>query len=98
MIDAGSKTFALDRGAYGLEALRGYGEDDQCGLVVDRLSEEHGVIVLDPALDAQLHVGDHLRILPNHACTTANLADVLYGLRDGRVAEVLQELVRGGGH
>ena len=98
VIDAGSKTFALDRGAHGLEALLGYGEDDEFGLVLDRLSEEHGVILLDPAHAATLHVGDRLRILPNHACTTANLAEALYGMRDGRVVEVLPVLVRGGGH
>jgi D-serine deaminase-like pyridoxal phosphate-dependent protein len=98
VIDAGSKTFALDRGAHGLEALLGYGEDHEFGLVLDRLSEEHGVILLDSAQDAMVQVGDRLRILPNHACTTANLAEALYGMRNGRVVEVLPVLVRGGGH
>jgi D-serine deaminase-like pyridoxal phosphate-dependent protein len=98
VIDAGSKTFALDRGAHGLEALLGYGEDNEFGLVLDRLSEEHGVILLDPAHDALLQVGDRLRILPNHACTTANLAEALYGMRNGRMVDVLPVLVRGGGH
>ena len=58
VIDAGSKTFALDRGAHGLEALLGYGEDNEFGLVLDRLSEEHGVILLDPAHAMMLQVGD----------------------------------------
>jgi D-serine deaminase-like pyridoxal phosphate-dependent protein len=98
VIDAGSKTFALDRGAHGLEALLGYGEDNEFSLVLDHLSEEHGVILLDPAQDALVRVGDRLQILPNHACTTANLAEALYGMRDGRMVEVLPVLVRGGGH
>jgi D-serine deaminase-like pyridoxal phosphate-dependent protein len=98
VIDAGSKTFALDRGAHGLEALLGFGEDIEFGLVLDRLSEEHGVIQLDSSQAAPLRVGDRLRILPNHACTTANLAEALYGMRAGRLVEVLPVLVRGGGH
>jgi D-serine deaminase-like pyridoxal phosphate-dependent protein len=98
VIDAGSKTFALDRGAHGLDALLGFGEDHQFGLVLDRLSEEHGVILLDPIHDTLVQVGDRLRILPNHACTTANLAEALYGVRAGHLVEVLPVLVRGGGH
>ena len=98
VIDAGSKTFALDRGAHGLETLGGYGEDIEFGFVLDRLSEEHGVIQLDPAHASSLHVGDRLQILPNHACTTANLAEALCGMRAGRLVEVLPVLARGGGH
>ncbi len=42
-------------------------------------------------------VADRLRIVPNHACTVANLTDMLVGVRGGRVTEVMQVLVRGGG-
>jgi D-serine deaminase-like pyridoxal phosphate-dependent protein len=42
-------------------------------------------------------IGDRLRFIPNHACTVANLADVLLGVRSDRVTEVLTVLVRGGG-
>jgi D-serine deaminase-like pyridoxal phosphate-dependent protein len=96
IIDAGSKTFALDRGAHGLESVQGFGEDITLGLVIDHLSEEHGIILRadhqsDPA------VGERLRLLPNHACTTANLADCMFGVRGDRVEEVLPVIARGGG-
>jgi len=94
VLDAGSKTFALDRGAHGLEALAGYGEDRARGLVLQRLSEEHGVAEVG---DQSVSVGERLRIIPNHACTVANLADVLIGVRGERVTEVMKVLVRGGG-
>jgi D-serine deaminase-like pyridoxal phosphate-dependent protein len=97
VIDAGSKTFALDRGAHGLEALPGYGLDRSAGLVVDRLSEEHGILRLTPADDARVRVGTRLRLVPNHACTVANLAQTLVGVRAGVVTEILPVLVRGGG-
>ena len=94
VLDAGSKTFALDRGAHGLDALAGYGEDHARGLIVQRLSEEHGVIEGQPC---NVAVGERLRIIPNHACTAANLAEILIGVRGERVVEVMQVLVRGGG-
>jgi D-serine deaminase-like pyridoxal phosphate-dependent protein len=97
VIDAGSKTFALDRGAHGMDALRGYGLDRSMGVIVDRLSEEHGVLELTSDEDVRVRVGALLRLIPNHACTVANLAETLVGVRDGVVTEVLPVLVRGGG-
>ncbi len=95
VVDAGSKTFALDKGAHGLETLAGFGEDTQYGLVLERLSEEHGILTTTGAVE--LPVGTRLRFLTNHACTVANLAEVLYGVRNDVVEEVLPVLVRGGG-
>jgi D-serine deaminase-like pyridoxal phosphate-dependent protein len=95
VLDAGSKTFALDRGAHGMDALAGYGQDQTSGIVLQRLSEEHAVAELTG--DQHADVGDRLRIVPNHACTAANLTDQLVGVRDGHVSEVMPVLVRGGG-
>jgi D-serine deaminase-like pyridoxal phosphate-dependent protein len=94
VLDAGSKTFALDRGAHGMEALPGYGQDRQHGLILQRLSEEHAVI---EGAVKPVNVGDRLRIVPNHACTVANLADALVCVRAEAVREVMPVLVRGGG-
>jgi D-serine deaminase-like pyridoxal phosphate-dependent protein len=94
VVDGGSKTFALDRGAHGLDALAGFGYAPEAGLVLNRLSEEHGII---EAGDASEGVGDRLRFLVNHACTVANLAPALLGVRDGLVEEVMPILVAGGG-
>jgi D-serine deaminase-like pyridoxal phosphate-dependent protein len=95
VVDAGSKTFALDRGAHGIEAVAGFGHEPRLGLVLDRLSEEHGIISI---LRERVRIGDRLRFVPNHACTVANLADCLIGVRGGVVTEVLPVAVRGGGH
>jgi len=94
VLDAGSKTFALDRGAHGMEGVAGYGQEREHGLILQRLSEEHAVI---EDIDQRIDVGDRLRIVPNHACTVANLADTLVGVRGERVCEVMPVLVRGGG-
>ena len=73
IIDAGSKTLSLDKGAHGSTGVTGH------GLIIDhpqvqiiRLSEEHGVVEgEDPALG----IGDLVEIIPNHACTVVNLFD-----------------------
>src|SRR5258708_36793390 len=96
VVDAGSKTFALDRGAHGTDALAGFGEDRAQHLVLERLSEEHGMLSLDMQ-GQSVELGDRLRFVPNHACTVANLAEALVGVRGDRVTELLPVLVRGGG-
>jgi len=92
--DAGSKTFALDRGAHGNDRLRGFGEDPTSGAVLERLSEEHGVLRPGPG---GVRLGDRLRFVPNHACTVANLARQLVGVRGGTVTELMDVVVPGGG-
>ncbi len=85
VVDAGSKTFGLDRGAHGTSSV------DHFGAVIGpvghlvRLSEEHGVLAI-PA-DLPLRPGDHLRILPNHACVVANLASEFWLLDGGMVRD-----------
>ncbi|NIQ90890.1 MAG: alanine racemase, partial [Deltaproteobacteria bacterium] len=49
---------------------------------LERLSEEHGIMTLDPTV--ALDIGDKVRIIPNHACAVMNLFDRAYGLRDGK--------------
>jgi D-serine deaminase-like pyridoxal phosphate-dependent protein len=44
-----------------------------------------------------MEIGNRLRFAPGHACTVANLAGVLLGVRGDRVTEVLNVIVRGGG-
>ena len=88
VIDAGSKVFALDKGAHGKEMLKGFGIVLNKKAVLERLSEEHGVMLLDST--EELEVGDTVRIIPNHACTVINLSDKAYGIRRGKVeAELL---------
>ena len=57
------------------------------------LSEEHGVVAV--AEGESFRVGERVRILPNHACVVANLADRLLGVRSGRVEAELPVVARG---
>ncbi len=96
IIDAGSKTMGLDKGAHSSNLLDDYGTllDIEGSLV--RLSEEHGVLRVP--VDSKLAVGDAVRIVPNHVCSTTNLGRRFYGLRDGVVAEVIPVDAAGGVH
>ncbi|MGB8954854.1 MAG: alanine racemase [Tumebacillaceae bacterium] len=94
VIDAGAKTLALDKGAHGTDAVAGYGlivgyED----AVIERLSEEHGVIRIPAA--SPLQAGDLLEIIPNHSCPVANLTDELFVLDDRGRTETWQVAARG---
>jgi D-serine deaminase-like pyridoxal phosphate-dependent protein len=52
-----------------------------------KLWEEHAVIEISP--DQSLAVGDVVRLIPAHGCPVINLADQLFGVRNGVVAEVI---------
>ncbi|MBO8169993.1 MAG: alanine racemase, partial [Thermoanaerobacteraceae bacterium] len=85
VIDAGSKTFALDKGAHGTELVDGFGIIvNYPHLRLARLSEEHGIIeVKKEANRGPLpEIGETLDIVPNHACPVINLAEAIY-VRDG---------------
>ncbi|MCG1023795.1 alanine racemase [Sutcliffiella horikoshii] len=74
VLDTGSKTLCLDKGAHGLDSVKGYGYVvDHPELTIERLSEEHGVAVFESRSDLRLN--DKVRIIPNHACTVANMFD-----------------------
>ena len=87
VIDGGSKTFATDVGP-GAEPLNLEGYGHVVGYpdaVLDRLTEEHGMLSVDE--DCDLEVGDTLQIIPNHICSTVNLHDEVYIAGEGGVEE-----------
>jgi D-serine deaminase-like pyridoxal phosphate-dependent protein len=96
IIDAGSKALTLDRGAHGLSLLQGYGviAGYEHSMLVERLSEEHGVVKI-LAKDADLNVGDKIEIVPNHACGVVNQFDVAYGVKNGKVVKPFRIEARG---
>ena len=63
------------------------------GLEMRGLSEEHGTMDAEPSVD--LKPGDKLEILPSHCCTTVNLHDRYYGVRNGIVESVWEIAARG---
>jgi D-serine deaminase-like pyridoxal phosphate-dependent protein len=88
IIDGGSKTFAtdVDPGAEPLN-LEGYGHIvGYPGAMLERLTEEHGMLSVDE--DSDFQVGDTLQVIPNHICSTVNLHDEVYiAGEDGSVEE-----------
>lgn len=90
IIDAGSKTLTADvcgkRGGYGYVE----GRPD---IWITKLNEEHGFIESDGELD--MEIGDKIAVIPNHACVVPNLADEIYGMRDGRVDHMIKIDARG---
>jgi D-serine deaminase-like pyridoxal phosphate-dependent protein len=95
VIDGGSKTFATDvqPGSNPLN-LDGFG--DVVGhpeAVLERLTEEHGMISLRG--ESSLRVGDTLRIIPNHVCSTVNLHDTLYLTGEDGILEEMPVAARG---
>ncbi|MDE0306360.1 MAG: alanine racemase [Albidovulum sp.] len=69
IIDAGSKSLTSD-----LMGCSGFGFDLNSGSVLSSLSEEHGI--LDTRfVGGSPHIGEQVRILPNHVCPVVNLFD-----------------------
>ncbi len=96
VIDAGSKSLALDRGAHGTTVVEGYGIIKKYPhLTLARLSEEHGIIQSAPEGGREPEIGEQLEIIPNHACVVVNLADHLVVARDGEIVERWQVKARG---
>jgi D-serine deaminase-like pyridoxal phosphate-dependent protein len=93
IIDAGSKTLSTDLCArsdwVGYGRVKGRSE-----IVIDRLMEEHGMLRL-PAGGSDIEVGDRIEVIPNHVCPSVNLADTLYGVRNGRFEREIPVVARG---
>lgn len=90
IVDAGSKTFTSDDhpdGGHG--SILGWP-----GANFAHLNEEHGYIDVQ-ALDDRPAVGEHLQIVPNHACGCMNLHDGVLAVRDGVVDHVISVAARG---
>ena len=79
VLDAGSKTLALDPNA----GHKGYGYIvGHPNVIIDRLSEEHGACVV-PDGEEGFEVGDTVEVIPNHICPTINLMDRMSVVREG---------------
>jgi D-serine deaminase-like pyridoxal phosphate-dependent protein len=94
VIDAGAKALALDRGAHGNETVPGHGVvRGHPGIVIERLSEEHGWLQLSPG--EQLEIGTRLDVVPNHACVVANLFNEIAVTRGDQVVDRWRVATRG---
>lgn len=90
-IDAGSKTLTSDLSVKG--NTHGYilGKPD---VEIVKLNEEHGYLRFDPE-KYHFSIGDKLEIIPNHSCVIPNLADKIYGFRDGNFVQEISIDARG---
>jgi D-serine deaminase-like pyridoxal phosphate-dependent protein len=87
VVDAGSKAFNFDTGLFPQSLARE-------GSVMDHFSEEHGWMHL--AGEAKkLKVGDRMRFVPAHCCTTVNQHEEIYGIRGTKVEKIFPILARG---
>ncbi|MEX2460429.1 MAG: alanine racemase [Paenibacillaceae bacterium] len=88
IIDGGSKTFATDIQPNTIPlSLQGFGHIlDAPSAVLERMNEEHGMIRLNK--DLGWKIGDQLRIIPNHICSTVNLHNKVYFIDGDQIEEV----------
>ncbi len=92
--DAGAKCLGLDQGAHGNSSIKGYGRVlGHPELTVYSLSEEVGK--LHAECPTSLKIGDRIRIIPNHACSTANLTSYNVAVRGEEVCGIIETNVRG---
>ena len=89
VIDAGSKSLSSDSSP----RIAGRGRVAGSGQVVEWITEEHGMLRLDPA--DPLAVGDRVAVIPIHICAMMNLHDRAYGVRGGQVVETFAVAGRG---
>jgi D-serine deaminase-like pyridoxal phosphate-dependent protein len=81
VIDAGTKALGREPMADG----SGFGALlDQPDVVVERMSEEHGILDLSRT-SWRPRVGDQVRVVPNHVCIVVHANDVVHGVRNGVV-------------
>jgi D-serine deaminase-like pyridoxal phosphate-dependent protein len=86
VFDTGSKTLCLDKGAHGNESVKGFGHVvGHPEITIERLSEEHGVGVFSGGTSLKLN--DRVEIIPNHACTVANMFEEYVLHEEGKVVD-----------
>ena len=95
VIDAGTKALGREpvRGAAG----EGFGQLlEHPEVIVERMSEEHGVLDLSTS-SWRPQVGEQVRVIPNHVCIVVHLHDIVYGVRNGALERSWPVAARGRG-
>lgn len=93
ILDTGSKTMSSDRLLTGNNIGFGLVVEDS-DAVLYGLSEEHGHLDLTKSTRSY-RVGERLTLIPNHVCTTINMHDSVYVVRNGMVEDIWQVAGRG---
>ncbi len=94
LVDGGALALSKDPGPVHVDPECGFGiactsaGERLPGMRVAGLSQEHGVLRSDAALDAaRLAIGSRLRIVPNHSCLAAALFERYAVIRGGEVVD-----------
>lgn len=85
IVDGGSKTFSSDllRGGEG----SGFGYlPEHPEVALEAMSEEHGHLNIEASRHA-FRIGERLRFVPNHVCTTVNMHNEIWGARGDEIVE-----------
>lgn len=93
MIDAGSKTLSSDALGSGPATGHGYVVEAPDAALV-KLNEEHGYLDVTRS-SHRFHVGEVLTVIPNHVCSSVNMHDEVFLLRDGQVRGAWRVAARG---
>ena len=93
ILDSGSKTMSSDKGGHGNENVIGHGFILDKETHLSKLSEEHGIVLHDE--DIVFSIGEKIRIVPNHACTTVNNFDFAYIVDGDEIVDVIEISARG---
>jgi D-serine deaminase-like pyridoxal phosphate-dependent protein len=87
IIDAGKKAVTEE---FGMPMI----DTDEDGIAMVQLDEENGHINIENPTK-RLSVGEKIELIPSHGCTTINLHDFFYGIRDGTVESIWPIEARG---
>jgi D-serine deaminase-like pyridoxal phosphate-dependent protein len=91
VLDAGSKCLTSD--AARRSPGHGMLKEDNAAVVL-KVNEEHGFLGLSQSA-LKLRVGDKVEVIPNHACTVANLFDEMTVVKGGEAVDTWQIAARG---
>ncbi|MFQ5819920.1 MAG: DSD1 family PLP-dependent enzyme [Candidatus Heimdallarchaeota archaeon] len=87
LTDAGIKSIAHEFGMPAVKELE--------GIKVTRLAEEHTWLELEGGATREIEVGNKIELIPSHCCTTTNLHDWFYAVRNGRIEAIWNIAARG---
>jgi D-serine deaminase-like pyridoxal phosphate-dependent protein len=88
IIDGGTKAFSSDMG-YPMGYIMEYPEAQ-----IYQMSEEHGFVDVTRC-SRRPNIGERLTVIPNHACGTINMQDMLVGVRGENIEVQWQIAARG---
>jgi D-serine deaminase-like pyridoxal phosphate-dependent protein len=93
IVDAGSKTFSSDLLGSGPKSGYGYVVEAPDAPII-KLNEEHGHLDIAKS-QHPFRVGEVVTVIPNHVCTTVNMHDEIFTLRQGEVVGCWKIAARG---